>query len=90
MLTALIYLSLALIALSLLMMVGFGLRNGFARVRGESKLAIAAFVLPVLVLVIAYAVDGRWEAAFIVTAVVMAASGLLALLISGVRGLVQG
>ena len=55
--TALIYLVLVLIAVSLLMMVGFGLKNAGTAL-SQSKLGLAAFALPVLIFVIAYAVDG--------------------------------
>ena len=87
--TILIYLVLALVVLSLLMMLGFGLKNASHRLGGESKLGLAAFALPVLVLVIVFAVSGDWTTAAIWTALVVALSGLLALVISGARSLIS-
>ena len=87
--TILIYLVLALVALSLLMMVVSGVKNASHRLGGESKLGLAAFALPVLVLVIVFAVSGSWTVAAVWTAIIVALSGLLALLISGVRSLVS-
>lgn len=87
--TILIYLVLALVAGGILMMLGFGLKNASHRLGGESKLGLAAFALPVLVLVIVFAVSQDVTVAFVWTAIIVAASGLLALLISGVRSLVS-
>ena len=83
--TALIWLCLILIGLGLLMMVGFGLKNAGHRLAGESKMGLAAFALPVLILVVAYAVSGSWTAAFVMAAVWTAISGLLALVIAGAK-----
>ncbi|WP_420456827.1 hypothetical protein [Rubrivirga sp.] len=84
--TILIYLVLALIAVSLLMMVGFGLKNA-GTVLSQSKLGLAAFALPLLIFVIAYAVDGTATGAAVATALALALSGFLALLISGAKSL---
>lgn len=92
MLSTLIYLCLGLIAVSLLMMVGFGLTHT-SRLGGDSKLTAAAFLMPVAIFAIVYAVNSGHDSplviATVVTAVVMALSGLAALLISGLRGLVR-
>ena len=81
----LIWLCLGLIALGLLMMLGFGLKNAGHRMAGESKMAIAAFALPVLILVVAYVLSGSWTAAFVMAAVFTTLSGLVALLIAGAK-----
>ena len=83
--TALIWLCLLLIGFGLLMMLGFGLKNASHRLGGESKMALAAFALPVLILVVAYVLSGDWTSAFVMAAVFTALSGLLALLISGAK-----
>ena len=83
--TALIWLCLILIGLGLLMMVGFGLKNSGHRLAGESKMGLAAFALPVLILVVAYLVSQSWTAAFVMAAVFTALSGLLALVIAGAK-----
>ena len=83
--TALIWLCLILIGLGLLMMVGFGLKNASHRLGGESKMGLAAFALPLIILVIAYVVAGDWTSAFVMAAVFTALSGLVALLISGAK-----
>ena len=87
--TILIYVALALVALSLLMMVGFGLKNAGYRLGSESKVGLAAFALPVLVLIVVFAVSGSWTEAFVWTAIIVSLSALAALLISGVRSLVS-
>lgn len=84
--TALIYLVLVLIAVSLLMMVGFGLKNA-GGVLSQSKLGLAAFALPLLIFVVAYLVDGTATGAAVATALALALSGFLALVISGARSL---
>lgn len=83
----LIYASIVIIGLTLLMMVGFGLKNAGARMAGQSKVGLLAFALPVIILVIAFLVDGTWQGAAVATAVAMTASGFLALVISGARSL---
>ncbi|MEM1115296.1 MAG: hypothetical protein AAF594_06340 [Bacteroidota bacterium] len=80
----LIYLVLAIIFVSLLMMIGFGLRNSGTFLQ-QGKLALAAFALPVIILVVAFAVSQDWTSAFVMAAVFTALSGFLALVISGVR-----
>ena len=87
MVIGLIYLCLALVGISLLMMIGFGAMHGSHRLRGESKLGLAAFALPIIILVVAFAVDGTWTGAAIATALFTALSGFAALLISGVKSL---
>ena len=82
--TILIYLVLALIAASILMMVVFGLRNAGTFLQ-QGKLALAAFALPLVILIVAYAVDGTWTGAFVAAAIFTALSGFVALLISGVK-----
>ncbi len=84
--TILIYLVLALIAISLLMMVVFGLRN-VGTVLSQSKLGLAAFALPVLIFVVAYAIDGTATGAAVATALALTLSGFVALIISGARSL---
>lgn len=94
----LIYLSLALIALSLLMMVGFGLRAlAFGR---KNYIALGSMVLALVVFVIALAMANpdkyppiggnevtTTEAAIVLTAVAMFCLAILALVGSAVRGL---
>ena len=87
MVTILIYLCLALIAISLLMMLGFGLKNAGGTIARESKMVLAAFALPLLIFVVAFLVDGTWTGAAVATALAMALSGFLALVISGARSL---
>lgn len=88
-----VYLPGLLIIGSMVMMVVFGLKNAGARLRGQGKLAIAAFALPLLVFALAFAVNAGNEdglaIASVVTAIVLILSGLAALLIAGVRGLVK-
>ena len=93
MLTALIYFTLALIVASIAVMLVFGLKNA-SRLLGQSKLGLAAFALPVLLLVVFYVLnaghpEGGWTVAAIWTALITAGLGLLALVVSGVRGLVS-
>ncbi len=83
----LIYLCIAAIGLTLLMMVGFGLKNAGARMAGQSKVGLLAFALPLLIFIIAFAVDKTWEGAAVATAIAMTLSGFLALVISGARSL---
>ena len=87
MVTALIWLCLIVIGLSLLMMVVFGLKNAGTTL-SQSKLGLAAFALPVLIFVIAYAVDGTAEGAAVATALALALAGFLALVISGAKSLI--
>ena len=89
----LIWVAIAITALAALMMVGFGLKNAAGSLRGQGKLAIFAFALPLIVFVVAYLAnagnDAQMATAFITTAVVMILSGLAALVVSGVRSLVK-
>lgn len=87
MLEILVYICLALIAASLLMMIGFGLKNAGSTIARESKLVLASFVLPILIFFVAYAVDGTWTGAAVGTALAMALAGFAALIISGARSL---
>ncbi|NNF58433.1 MAG: hypothetical protein HKN04_09345 [Rhodothermaceae bacterium] len=100
MITILVYLCEALIVLSLLMMLGFGLRTLIGG--RKNYIAIGAFGLALLVFVILYLVwdAGQYaplrgnpvtqgEAAIVLTAVVMFSLGILALLVSAVRGLIK-
>lgn len=88
-----VYLPALLIGGGLLMMLAFGLKNAAPRLRGQGKLAIAAFALPVVIFAIVYLVNASSEdavaLAFIMTAIVLVLSGLAALVIAGVRGLVK-
>ena len=86
MVIALIWLCLILIGISLLMMVGFGLKNAGSAL-SQSKLGLAAFALPLLIFVVAYAVDGTATGAAVATALFTALAGFVALLISGARSL---
>jgi hypothetical protein len=76
-------------------MLGFGIKNASHRLAGESKVGLAAFVLPVVILLVVYAVNignedyNPWAIAFVWTAVVMTLSGLAALLIAGAKSLVS-
>ena len=93
MVVALIYLVMGLVAVSVIMMLLFGAKNGAARLQGQGKLAMFAFALPLIVFAIIYAVNtghpNPFAIAMVTTAVVMIASGLVALLVAGVRGLVK-
>ncbi len=86
MVEALVYLCLIVIGICLLMMVGFGLKNAGSTL-AQSKLGLAAFGLPVLIFVIAFAIDGTATGAAVATALALTLSGFLALLISGARSL---
>ena len=86
MVTALVYLCLVVIGLSLLMMVIFGVKNAGSTLT-QSKLGLAAFALPVLIFVIAYAVDGTAVGAAVATALALTLSGFLALIIAGAKSL---
>ena len=88
-----VYLPGILIVGATLMMLVFGIKNAASSLRGQGKLAIAGFLLPVIIFAIIYAVnagnDDGFTIAMIMTAVVMMLSGLAALLIAGVRGLIK-
>ena len=88
-----VYLPGLLIVGALVMMLAFGAKNAGSRLQGQGKLAIAAFGLPIAVFAIAYLVNSGSDDAFaiatITTAIVLIASGLLSLVIAGVRGLVK-
>lgn len=84
----LIYVSLGIIAVCLLMIVGFGAKNAGARLKGESKMVLFAFALPLVLLGITFAVGGgSWTNAFVYTAVLLTLLGLLSLLVTGARNL---
>lgn len=85
--TILVWVCLAIIVISLLMMLGFGLKNSSHRLGGESKLALAALALPVVILLVVYAISNSWTEAAVMTAVITALAGFLALIVSGARSL---
>ncbi len=96
----LIYVCLGLIGVSLLLMAGFGLR---ALVSGRKNLvALVGYALAVVLFIGAYLVvsaDGyppqgtnevtQAEVAIVYTAVIMLGLAFLALIVSGVRGLIR-
>ncbi len=97
MVTIIIYVCEALIVLSLLMMLGFGLRGLF--LGQKNYVAIASMVLPLVVFVICMAMTSpdsyaplrgnevtSAEAGIVLTAVVMFGLAIFALLGSAVRG----
>lgn len=86
MVTALVWLCLGIIGLSVLMMVGFGLKNAGSTLK-QSKLGLAAFALPLVIFVVVYLVTQDATSAAVMTAVFTALSGFVALLISGARSL---
>lgn len=94
MLTILIYLVLGLIAASLVVMLVFGAKNAAWRLAGQSKVALAAMAMPLVLLIVFFLINqghpqGAWTVAAIWTALLTAGFGLVALLVSGVRGLVS-
>lgn len=94
MVVALIYLSLFIIAAALVVILIYGAKNAGARLAGESKLVLAAFALPVVLLIVFFAInqgnpEGAWTVAAIWTALLTTALALVALLVSGVKGLVS-
>lgn len=94
MVTALIYLCGILIVLSLAVILIFGAKNAGSRLAGESKLVIAAFALPALLVLVFFALnqghpEGAWTMAFIWASIVTGVLALIALLISGIKGLVS-
>ena len=86
MVSALVWLCLIVIGLCLFMMVLFGLKNAGSTLT-QSKLGLAAFALPVLIFVIAYAIDGTAVGAAVATAIALTLSGFLALIIAGAKSL---
>ena len=98
--TIFIYLSLALIGLSLLLMIGFGLRTLIGGQKNYS--AIASFVLAGVLFFVLYMIADptgypqvpgqvltKAEVAIVLTGVLMLGLGLLALVFSGIRGLLR-
>ena len=85
--TILIYLALALIAGGLLMILVFGAMNAGNRFKGESKMVLFAFALPLILLGVMRAVGGDWTSAFVLTAIWLTLLGLLALLVTGAKSL---
>ena len=83
----LIYISIAIIAICLLMILGFGVKNASARLKGESKMVLFAFALPLVLLGVMFVVYGTWTSAFVVTAIALTLLGLLSLLVTGARTL---
>ena len=86
MVTALVWLCLIIIGLSVLMMVGFGLKNAGNTLK-QSKLGLAAFALPLIIFVVVFLVTQDATSAAVMTALFTALSGFVALLISGARSL---
>lgn len=94
MVTALIYLCGILIALSLVIILVFGAKNAGSRLAGESKLGLAAFAVPVVLIALFYALNTNNPEGALTVAVIWAAIGtaglaLAALLVSGLKGLVS-
>ena len=85
--TSLIYVSIGIIAVCLLMILGFGAKNAGARLKGESKMVLFAFALPLILLGVMFAVSGTWTSAFVFTAIALTLLGLLSLLLTGARNL---
>ena len=82
----LIYVVLGLIALGLLVIVVAGV---LSLVRGKVKVStLAALAVPVVVFAIAWAVSGTPVEAVITTVLVLLGIGILAVLLSGLKGLV--
>ena len=100
MITILIYLSEALIVLSLLIMIGFGLKTLIGG--RKNYIGIGAFALAAIVFVILYfawdasqypPINGdpvtQGEAAIVITGVVLFGLAILALVGSAIRGLIR-
>lgn len=91
----LIYLCLAIIALTLVVMVVFGLKNASSRLgAAESRMGLFAFAVPIVLIVLFYFLnqghpEGAWTMAFIWASIITSVLVLLALLASGVRGLIS-
>lgn len=98
--TIFIYLSLALIGLSLLTMIGFGFRTLIGGQKNYT--AIGSFALALVIFFLVYAmadpdaypiIPGQVlteaEIAIVLTGVIMLGLGLLALVVSGLRGLIR-
>lgn len=84
MLTFAVYLTFALLAASLVIMLVFGLRN-LGR-SSENKLVLASFAAPVVIAVVLLMVYGEWVPALIMTSIVlMGLSFLLLLYTSAIR-----
>lgn len=81
----LIYVVIALSGLGLLVMLLFGLRSlAFGKVNPISLVIVA---IPILLLVILGFVLGDWAQAGIMTILIMLALSVLALLLTGIKGL---
>ena len=85
-----IWLSLALVALGLLVIIVFGVKSLIA---GKHRLwSIAAMLLPLVVFGICYAISlGSPEpatTAMILTALVLLVGGILAILVTGIKGVI--
>lgn len=88
MVNILILAALGLIVVCLLMMAGFGLRHA-GRFADEGGLSLITLVLLAVVAVVMFVWQGSWTGAAIYTAIVFAVLGLLALLFTGLKSLVQ-
>lgn len=94
MVIALIYLCLFMMAATLVVIFVFGAKNAASRSAGESKLPLIVFSIPAILAVVFYAVNsgnpqGAWTVGFIWATLVMTALVLGALIISGVKGLLN-
>jgi hypothetical protein len=80
-----IYAVLALVGLSMLGLVLFGIRNlTFGKV---NPLTVAFMIVPVLLMVVLGFVTSDWAYSGIITFMVMLALSIVSLLLSGLRGL---
>ena len=82
-----IYLVLALLVASVLLMLGFGLIN-LGR-SAENKFVLVSFAVPVVIAAILIAVYGDWIPALIMTAVVLILLSFLLLILSAGRRFVR-
>ncbi|MFQ5569974.1 MAG: hypothetical protein ACE5G0_09885 [Rhodothermales bacterium] len=79
------YIVIALVSLSLLMMLGFGIRSlVYGKVNTITTLIVA---LPIILLGILYLVMGNWAEAAILTVLTMFALAILSLLFTGFKSL---
>lgn len=93
MIIPLIYLCLVLIALTLGVMLVFGLKNASQRLGApESRLGLIAYAIPAILTGVFFALnqthpEGAWTVGAIWATLVMSGLVLVALLVSGARGL---
>ena len=80
-----LWIVLALVGLSLLLMLLFGTRSlAYGKVKPTSMVMV---ILPVVILVVLGFVLGDWSLAAIFAVLIMLGLGLLSLLITGIQGL---